>query len=137
MPRTGLIAIVGTLAACLFFACGDKNAPLTPTATGGTPGGGGDGGGAPGIDGGCGQGGSGGSTGVSFTLDILPLMEKSCSCHVTGSIAPALNNYANVKASATASNTAIQNGSMPIAGPLSAADQALFSSWISAGMPNN
>jgi hypothetical protein len=139
MPRIGLVTIVGTLAACLFFACGDKNDPLQPVAAGGSVGGGGQGGSDPGIDGGCGQGGAGGggSTGVSFAADIMPLVEKSCSCHVTGSIAPALGNYAQVKASATASNIAIKDGSMPIVAPLSAAEQALFASWISAGMPNN
>ena len=136
MPRFGMITMVGIFAACLFFACGDKNAPLSPAATGGSAGGGGEGGAGPGIDGGGGLG-SGGSTGVSFSVDILPLLEKSCSCHVTGSIAPALNNYANVKSSADAANTAIKSGSMPIAGSLSAADQALFQSWVSAGTPNN
>ena len=139
MPRLGMITMVGIFAACLFFACGDKNAPLSPAATGGSAGGGGEGGAGPGIDGGggLGSGGSTGSTGVSFSADIMPLLEKSCSCHVTGSIAPALNNYANVKSSADAANTAIKNGSMPITGPLSAADQALFASWVSAGTPNN
>jgi hypothetical protein len=116
----------------MFFACGDKNAPLPPTATGGSLGGGGEGG-TPAIDG----GGNGGSTGVSFAADILPLMKRACDCHVSGSIAPALNNYANVKASASASSAAIKEGSMPITGPLSPADQTLWESWVSAGMPNN
>ncbi len=133
MPRIRMMTIVGTLAACMLFACGDKNAPLSPSGMGGTLGGGGEGGSGPTIDGG---GGSGGSPGVSFAVDILPLMKRACDCHVSGSIAPALNNYANVKAAASASNAAIKEGSMPIGAPLSAADQALFESWVNAGMPN-
>jgi hypothetical protein len=126
MLRMGTVICVGMFAASLFLACGDKNDPLSPYGAGGM------GGGSPGIDGGM-----GGSPAVSFAADIMPLLQKSCSCHVTGSVAPALNNYANAKAAADASNSAIQEGSMPIAGPLSESDKALFQSWVSAGAPNN
>jgi len=144
MPRIGMITIVGSLAACLFFACGDKNAPLSPAGTGGSAGSGvggsgGEGGSSPGIDGGVGidADGTGGSVGVSYKDDIVPLLTKSCSCHTSGAIAPALDTYANVKASASASEAAIDDGTMPIAAPLSAADAALFESWVNAGAPNN
>ena len=123
MSRIGLVVIVGWLAMPLLLACGDKNAPLSPGASGGSGGGGG----AAGRDGGA----------VSFALDIMPLLQRSCSCHVSGSTAPALNNYASVKAEADASNTAIQDDSMPIAAPLPDADKALFASWVNAGAPNN
>jgi hypothetical protein len=126
MSRTGMIALVVTAVVGLLLACGDKNAPLFPS---------GGGGGSSGRDGAFDVVGE--SAGVSFAGDIQPLLAKSCSCHVTGSIAPALTNYASVKASAEPSRVAIANGSMPIEGPLSAAEQALFESWLQAGMPNN
>jgi hypothetical protein len=126
-----MIGLVATVAVGLLLACGDKNAPFSPGGSGGAADAGGSG--TPGLDGACGVV----STGVSFAADIQPLLAKSCSCHVTGSIAPLLDNYANVKASAEASAAAIANGSMPIGAPLSAAEQALFASWLQAGMPNN
>jgi hypothetical protein len=134
MSRIGMLSLVAIIAVGLLLACGDKNAPLSPGGAGGAPDGGG-GGGYPGLDGACGV--PTPSPGVSFVADIQPLLTKSCSCHVTGSSAPLLNNYANVKASAEASRTAITNGSMPISAPLSAEEQALFESWLQAGMPNN
>jgi|GEM_PF-6253872 len=144
MPRIGMITIVGSLAACLFFACGDKNAPLSPAGTGGSSvggvgGSGGEGGSIPGIDGGTGidAEGAGGSVAVSYKDDIVPLLTKSCSCHTSGAIAPALDTYANVKAAAAASEAAIDDGSMPIAGPLPADEEALFEAWVNAGAPNN
>jgi hypothetical protein len=173
MVRIGTAAAVGTLTACLLFACGDKNYPLSPSATGGAAGTGlggvaetggtsGEGGtiqpgidggedidggmavdggitGAGGVTGAGGASGTGGSTGttVSFKLQIMPLLEKSCSCHVTGGFSPLLDNYADTKAAASASNQAIKDGTMPPGGSLSAADQALFQSWIDAKTPNN
>jgi hypothetical protein len=125
MFRIGTVVCVGMLAASLFLACGDKNAPLSPYGAGGM-------GGIPEPD-----SGTGGSLATSFAADIMPLLEKSCSCHVTGSTTPALGDYASVKAVADASNTAIQQDGMPPGGPLSAADKALFQSWVSAGAPNN
>jgi hypothetical protein len=132
MSRIGTIALAATVAVGLLFACGDKNAPLSPS---GEPAG--DDSGAGGSSGGGDGGDIKPSGGVSFSADIMPLLTKSCSCHVTGSIPPALNNYASVKASAEVSATAIAEGSMPIAAPLSPAEQALFQSWLKAGMPNN
>ena len=111
MLRFTHAALVGTLATCMFFACGDKGAldsPVPPEA------------GA-----------------VSFSTDIVPLLAKSCACHVTGPIGPSLSNYRNVLSVADISNAAIQAGSMPPTGPLSAEDKALFQSWIDAGKPNN
>ncbi len=126
MSRIGMIPAVATIAVGFLLACGDKNAPSFLGGTGGAVDDGGAG--APAID---------GSTGVSFTSDIKPLLAKSCSCHVSGSVAPWLGDYASVKASAQASSAAIANGSMPIGGPLSSDDQALFERWLKAGMPNN
>jgi hypothetical protein len=76
-----------------------------------------------------------GSTRVTFATDIFPLLKKSCSCHVERSVGPALDSYSNVLSAANNSNTAIQNGTMPLSGPLSATDRALFQSWIDAGKP--
>ena len=132
MSRIGMIALVAATSLGFLFACGDKNAPLTPSGVGGRPDGGGS---TVGIDGACGV--TPPNTGVSFKMDIQPLMVKACSCHVTGSIPPLLGDYASVKASAEISEVAITNGTMPINGPLSPAEQALFASWLQAGMPNN
>jgi hypothetical protein len=74
---------------------------------------------------------------VSFATDILPLLKRSCSCHVDGTTGPALDNYANVLVAADIGKRVIQDGSMPPSGPLSAADRTLFQSWIDAGKPNN
>jgi hypothetical protein len=119
MPRTAILGLVAALVVGLLLGCGDKNAPLFSGGSGG-----------------AGGGGAGGSN-VSFAADIQPLLAKSCSCHVLGANAPALDTYANVKAAAQASSAAIADGTMPISGPLSAAEQALFDSWLAAGMPNN
>jgi hypothetical protein len=110
--------------------------------TGDIDGGGIDGGGGAivtGTGGASGSGGAGGSTtaAVSFSKQVLPLMQKSCSCHMSASIPPQLNNYANVSANAESSLTSIKSGSMPPSGALSAADKDMFQSWISAGKPNN
>jgi hypothetical protein len=117
MLRFAPAALVGALATCMSFACGDKNAPHSPVPL---------------------EAGAVTEVGaVSFSTDIMPLLTKSCSCHVTGSTAPSLGNYQNVLSSADISNTAIQSGSMPPAGPLPAKDKDLFQSWIDAGKPNN
>jgi hypothetical protein len=153
--------IVGSLAVCLFFACGDKQNPRgdvpsdggsTGTGAGGVTGTGGSTENSP-IDGSSidaddsiDGGGAGGATSVpdaaptasvSYALQIAPLVQKSCSCHVSLGTAPPLNNYANTKANASASNSAIAAGTMPPGSPLSAADKALFQAWIAAGTPNN
>ena len=166
MSRFGSKIIVGSVLGFLFLACGDKNYPHAPSATGGA-GGAEETGGAPGsggttdiggidsggvdtgdIDSGAGgtgaigaggAGGAGGSTTatVSFSKQILPLIQKDCgACHASA-IAPTLSDYASVSAAADACNSAIKNGTMPPSGALSASDQALFQSWITAGKPNN
>ncbi len=132
MSRIGIVALVAATSVGFLFACGDKNAPLTPVPTVPPDGGGST---TVGIDGACGV--TPPSTGVSFKADIQPLLVKSCSCHVSGSVPPLLDSYANVKASAEISNAAIANGTMPISGPLSPAEQALFAGWLQAGLPNN
>ncbi len=132
MSRIGIIALVAATSVGFLFGCGDKNAPLTPVPTVPPDGGGSS---IVGIDGACGV--TPPSTGVSFKADIQPLLVKACSCHTNSSVPPSLADYASVKASAEISNVAIVNGTMPIAGPLSPAEQALFASWLQAGMPNN
>jgi hypothetical protein len=94
--------------------------------------------GSPTIDAELGDGGSSdGGAGASFATDVFPLLKRSCSCHVDGTTGPALDNYAHVLSVADISNRVIQEGSMPPAGPLSAADKTLFQSWINSGKPNN
>lgn len=137
MSRIGKVVTAASFAVALLIACGDKNAPFPPGTSGGAgmP----DGGGTAnntGVDGACGVT-PPPNTGVSFLADILPLMKRSCSCHVTGPIPPLLDNYANVRAAAEPSMAAIAAGTMPIAAPLAAEERALFESWIAAGMPNN
>jgi hypothetical protein len=74
----------------------------------------------------------------SFSTDIQPLIKRACSCHATASgFPPPLDTYANVKASATVSDSAMQKGTMPSTAPLPAADKALFHAWVTAGAPNN
>lgn len=153
MLRMASSLIVGSLAVGLLFACGDKQNPLGDVQSEGGATGTGGSTELPPIDGssidadntidGGGIDGSGGATSVpdaattvSYALQIAPLLQKSCSCHVSLGTSPPLSNYANVKANASASNSAIIAGTMPPT-PLSAADKALFQSWITAGTPNN
>ena len=160
MLRFGYLLIVATFVAGSLFACGDKINPkgTAPTAEGGTSGEGGTPGtgGTTDIDGSvseagvseAGAGGTGGTTttaGVSYKNTIAPMMAASCAisgpCHAGSS--PALNigldTYAGVKANAAVSNSAIQDGSMPIGGgaKLTAADKKNFQDWVNAGTPNN
>jgi len=144
MLRMASSLIVGSLALGLLFACGDKQNPQGSssilTGTGGSPG--------PSptdastidadntIDGGA-PGSDSAPPAVSYALQIAPLVQKSCSCHVSLGIAPSLNNYANTKSNASASNGAIIAGTMPPSSSLSASDKALFQAWIAAGTPNN
>jgi hypothetical protein len=131
MLRIGSLTIIGTVSLGLLFACGDKINPRgdfpTGEPTGGTIGS---------VDG----GGQTGEAGVppGFTYDILPLLKKSCLCHVQGGVQPPLDTYSNVKANANASMQSILDGSMPVGlPPLSTSDKNLFQSWINAGTPNN
>lgn len=130
MLRIGSLTIIGSVALCLTFACGDKINPR-----GNYPGGEGPGGTTGSLD-----GGPGGEAGLppGFTYDILPLLKKSCLCHVQGGVQPLLDTYSNVKANANASMQSILDGSMPQGlPPLSASERNLFQSWINAGTPNN
>jgi hypothetical protein len=81
-----------------------------------------------------------GTTGVSYSKDIQPFLNKNCtSCH--GSSSPTagidLSTYTKVKSNATRANSAIQGGAMPPGGGISAADKQMFQSWVSQGAQNN
>lgn len=127
MLRIGSLTIIGSLA--LLFACGDKINPRGDYPTGGT-------GGVPGVL----DGGESAEAGLppSFAYDILPLLKKSCACHVSGGVPPLLDTYTNTKANARASMQTIDDETMPKGlPPLSASEKALFQGWINAGTPNN
>jgi len=82
---------------------------------------------------------TGGST-VSFSKDILPMLNTSCkSCHSPPSPNAGVDvtTYSAVKSSATSINSAIQRGIMPPTGALSSANKQLIQSWVTAGEPNN
>ncbi len=103
------------------------------------------------IDGGAGAGGTTGGSGgaggsttatVSYSKTIAPIMAASCatssSCHSAGNPwGVELDTYAGVKSNAAASISAIQEGSMPPSGSLSAADLKSLQDWVNAGSPNN
>jgi hypothetical protein len=85
-----------------------------------------------------------GGTAVSYSKTIAPMLEASCAvpgCHGGGSpaLGIGLDSYDGAKTYASLSNSAIQNGSMPIGSgaALSAADKKNFQDWVSAGAPNN
>jgi hypothetical protein len=131
------LTIIGSLTLGLLFACGDKINPQGDyqTGTGGsigpTPTGGVDGGEQT-------EAGPPGNT-VSFVNDVMPLLKKSCLCHVLGGEAPLLDTYSNVKTNARVSMQSIQAGDMPPPPQslLSASDKNILQSWINAGYPNN
>jgi len=85
-------------------------------------------------------GGGDATSAVSYKNQIQPLLQTNCaSCH-SGSTANAgidVSTYANVSKNAKTINSAIQNGTMPLGSPLSAADKQLFQTWVNAGSPNN
>jgi len=86
---------------------------------------------------------------VSFSNDIMPIMNQSCAvsgCHdaATHSANVQLNDYDHVRLNAVLSLQAIthQQGVKPMpyppgSDPLSDCDIAKFSKWIADGMPNN
>jgi hypothetical protein len=124
------LSIIGAMSLCLLFACGDKINPRGEYTTGS---------GAGGANGAL-DGGESAEAGLppGFTYDILPLLKKSCLCHVQGGEPPLLDTYSNVKANANASMQSILDGSMPQGlPPLSTSEKNLFQSWINAGTPNN
>jgi cytochrome c553 len=77
---------------------------------------------------------------ISYQTDIAPLMSANCtSCHNANQASAGINlsTYANVSKYATSSLNAINDGSMPPAGKLSADIIKKFSCWISQGKLNN
>ena len=77
---------------------------------------------------------------ISYKTDIAPLMSANCtSCHNSNQASAGINlsTYANVSKYATSSLNAINDGSMPPAGKLSADIIKKFSCWISQGKLNN
>jgi hypothetical protein len=166
MLRFGYLVMLGSFVACSLFACGDKLNPKgnAPTGSGGTTGEGGtteigefDGGESEAgvaIDGVVGAGGATGGTGglsgaggsttavVSYKNTIAPIMAKSCAtssmCHATGNPwSVDLDTYAGVKSNAAASINAIEGGTMPPSGTISAADLKSLQDWVNTGSPNN
>jgi hypothetical protein len=139
-------AVGGSLTGGTLGAGGSTGAGGTTSGAGGTTTSGS--GGAATSAGGTTTGGSGGAAGgntsttVSYAATIAPLMKANCAtsgCH-SGSdqiAGIALDTYANVSTNAGAADTAIQSGSMPPDGPLSAAQQKAFHDWVTAGAPNN
>ena len=74
--------------------------------------------------------------GIFYINDIKSLMANQCvGCHGPGAISPDLTSYASVKAAANSALAAMQNGSMPKAGPLPSTQIAAFKSWVDAKMP--
>ncbi|MES2780247.1 MAG: hypothetical protein V4651_10165 [Bacteroidota bacterium] len=78
---------------------------------------------------------------VTYTSDIQPLIAANCAvpgCHVAGATFPDLSSYTGLKNNITAVKTrAIDQQTMPAAGPMSSADIAKLQSWIDAGALNN
>ncbi len=117
---------VAALGLCGLIACGDKINPAGPypkldAAVGGDDSGASDAGPVP-----------------SYAYDIVPLLKKSCLCHVSGGEPPLLDTYANVRSNASSSLQDILGDLMPQgAPPLSASEKALFQRWVNAGTPNN
>jgi len=156
MLRFGYVVMVGSLFACLLFACGDKGAKPFNSAggaagTGMTGGSSGAGGGTGGVDGsaveaGAATGGAGGTTTatVSYKNTIAPIVAASCAvsgCHNSTDMTMgyAFDTYAGLTADLDVANAAIQSGTMPISpgADLTAADKKNFQDWVNAGAPNN
>ena len=114
MIRVRSPLLIGSLVAALFAACGDKNAPLFAQPDAGA-----------------------GGTAFSYATDIVPFLQKACTCHVSPGASIPLYTYANVKLNASACDSAIRAGSMPPSGTLDSADIATFHDWFAAGAPNN
>jgi hypothetical protein len=76
---------------------------------------------------------------VTYTNSISNIVSTYCtSCHsVNGnpSVDPMLTNYNEVKTWGAASNSRVQNGTMPPGNPLSAQKKELFSAWVAGGKP--
>jgi hypothetical protein len=75
---------------------------------------------------------------VTYNDNIKSYVDMNCAtagCHRAGGQSPALTNYAEVKAAATASNSRIQAGTMPQGSPASAAQKEMFQQWVTDGTP--
>jgi hypothetical protein len=74
---------------------------------------------------------------VSYCNDIKPFLETNCtSCHSASNASGGvkLDTFADVENHSSASNAAIQSGSMPKGKTLSTADKSLFNTWVDRGM---
>ncbi len=77
---------------------------------------------------------------ISYKTDIAPMMSTHCtSCHTSNQASAGVNlsTYANVSKHASSSLNAMNDGSMPKSGKLSADIIKKFSCWISQGKLNN
>jgi hypothetical protein len=81
------------------------------------------------------------TTTIKYSTDIQPIISGNCaisSCHVSGAQVPDLSDYAKLKANIDRVQVrAIEQKSMPAAGPLSNANLAKLQKWIDAGALNN
>lgn len=78
---------------------------------------------------------------VKYSTDIQPLIASKCatsSCHAANRQFPDLSTFDKLKANITRVKfRAIEQKTMPAAGPLSNTEIAKLQSWIDAGSPNN
>jgi PBP1b-binding outer membrane lipoprotein LpoB len=78
-------------------------------------------------------------TTVTYSSDIQPLIASNCAssnCHQSGATSPDLSDYTKLTANITRVKVrAIDEKTMPSAGPLSNADIAKLQSWIDARTP--
>jgi len=81
------------------------------------------------------------SDSVKYSADIAPLISGNCAtsgCHVAGAQVPDLSTYAGLKANIDRVKVrAIDEKTMPAAGPLSNANIARLQKWIDQGALNN
>lgn len=86
------------------------------------------------------------STNVSFTSDVVPLLQSSCkSCHGAGGsggvslfTAAGAADYAAIKGSISSIIRSVQRGSMPPSGPqFTAAQTKILQDWQAGGTPQN
>ena len=71
---------------------------------------------------------------VSYDGKIKALLQAKCVvCHKPGGTPPDVSTYDTAKAAGDASLKTIEDGSMPTAGALPAADQAAFKAWVTGG----
>ncbi|MBS1949568.1 MAG: hypothetical protein JST37_01055 [Bacteroidetes bacterium] len=79
-----------------------------------------------------------GNTGVSYSNQIVPIINSSCiSCHGSGSQNGDWTKYTNVKAHSALIKTYTANGTMPVNGSLTTEQIALIGCWVNDGAFNN